>query len=287
MPFWRLTRLQRVRKAHSRRHKACSRRCMQPNYTTRAAETLRAAQELAAASSHAELTPLHLAVSLLKEADGVPAAVLRKLEADPRVLAGELALELEKLPRATGQAQGQVGGSRALLAVLNEAQAAMRRLGDEFVSTEHLLLGLAQQRRARGAGSLPGARALGPAHRGGAERGARRAQGDLAGPRGDLRGAREVRARPDRGGARGQARPGHRARRRDPARDAGALAPAQEQPGADRRPGRRQDGHRRGAGQPHRRRRRARGAQGQARAWRSTSARCSRAPSTAASSRSA
>ena len=84
----------------------------------------------------------------------------------------------------------------------------------------------------------------------------------------------------------GQARPGHRPRRGDPPHDPGPVAADQEQPGADRRAGRRQDRHRRGAGPAHRPRRRARGAQGQARSSRSTWARSSPAPSTAASSRS-
>ena len=84
-------------------------------------------------------------------------------------------------------------------------------------------------------------------------------------PRADLPGPGQVRARPHRGRPRGQARPGHRARRGDPPGDPGAVPAHQEQPRADRRARRRQDGHRRGAGQPHHRGRRARGAEGQAR----------------------
>ena len=61
----------------------------------------------------------------------------------------------------------------------------------------------------------------------------------------------------------GQARSGHRPRRGDPPRHPGPVAPHQEQPGADRRAGRRQDGHRRGSGAAHRPRRRARGPEGQ------------------------
>ena len=62
----------------------------------------------------------------------------------------------------------------------------------------------------------------------------------------------------------GQARPGDRPRRGDPPRHPGALAPHQEQPGADRRARRRQDGHRRRPGAAHRARRRARRAEEQA-----------------------
>jgi hypothetical protein len=66
---------------------------------------------------------------------------------------------------------------------------------------------------------------------------------------GQVPGAREVHARPHRRGAQGQARPGHRPRRGDPPRDAGALAPHQEQPRAHRRARRRQDRDRRGLAQ--------------------------------------
>ena len=79
---------------------------------------------------------------------------------------------------------------------------------------------------------------------------------------GGLRGAREVRRRPGGRGAAQQARPGDRPRRRDPARRPHPVAQDQEQPGADRRAGRRQDRDRRGPGAAHRARRRARGAEG-------------------------
>ena len=109
----------------------------------------------------------------------------------------------------------------------------------------------------------------------------------LAGPGGHLPGAREVRPRPDRARRERQARPGDRPRRGDPARDPGALAAHEEQPGADRRARRRQDGDRRGARAAHRRRRRARGAEGQARLGARHRLAARRARSTAASSRSA
>ncbi len=67
-----------------------------------------------------------------------------------------------------------------------------------------------------------------------------------AGPGGQVRGAGQVRARPDRGRARRQAGPRHRPRRRDPALHPDPVAAHQEQPGAHRRARRRQDGRRRG-----------------------------------------
>ena len=118
------------------------------------------------------------------------------------------------------------------------------------------------------------------------QEGARRPARHLAGSRGQLPGAREVRPRPDRGGRGGQARPGDRPRRGDPPRDPDPLAPDEEQPGPDRRAGRRQDGDRRGARAADRRRRRARRAEGPARLGARHRLAARRARSTAASSRS-
>ena len=107
--------------------------------TRRSQEVLQQAQAMAEGAGHPELTPAHLAVALLAEPEGVTAALLGKLEAEPRALAGELERALEELPRSAG---GQVGVSRALAEVLGGAQQAAGEMGDEYVSTEHLLLAL-------------------------------------------------------------------------------------------------------------------------------------------------
>jgi ATP-dependent Clp protease ATP-binding subunit ClpB len=114
----------------------------QPQYTTKAAEAIQSAQKLAQDSAHPELVPAHLAVALFSAAEGLTAAVLTKLDVDPKVVAGELVLALERLPRAQG---GTTQPSRALMEVVQEAQARAKQLEDEFVSTEHLLLALAKR----------------------------------------------------------------------------------------------------------------------------------------------
>jgi ATP-dependent Clp protease ATP-binding subunit ClpB len=115
---------------------------MQDQYTRKSQTALADAQEAARAAEHAEVTPLHLASALLAEPEGATAAILHKLEVDPRVLASELEQQLARLPRQSG---GQIGASRALHDVLVEAGSAARRMGDQFVSTEHLLLALAKK----------------------------------------------------------------------------------------------------------------------------------------------
>ncbi len=110
-------------------------------YTNKTQEALQSAQALAQRAGNPEISPLHLAVTLLGEPEGVFSAILNKLEVEPRALAAELSGLLAKLPRATG---AEVGMSRALAATLTEAGATAQAMGDEYVSTEHLLLALAK-----------------------------------------------------------------------------------------------------------------------------------------------
>ncbi len=137
-----------------------------------------------------------------------------------------------------------------LIDLLKHADDEARGMGDEYVSTEHLLLALAGSPKVdTGASRDQLAQAV--------QRGARAAPRDRPEPGGALPGARALRPRPHRGRPAGQARPGDRPRRGGPARDPGAVAAHQEQPGPDRRAGRGQDRHRRGARPADRVRRRA------------------------------
>ena len=114
---------------------------MQDPTTNLARQALSDAQQLAQQAHHPELTPTHLAASLLASPEGVTAGVLAKLGIETQALLAEVRGALERLPRSQG---GELGMSRALGEALTEAQQAARALEDEFVSTEHLLLGLAR-----------------------------------------------------------------------------------------------------------------------------------------------
>ncbi len=110
-------------------------------FTIKAQEAVVRAQQIAEQQSHAEITPLHLLSALLAESDGVVKPLLQKLGADPDRLSQLTESELQRLPKATGT---QTGPSRTLNDVFNHAQKDADRLKDEYVSTEHLLLALAQ-----------------------------------------------------------------------------------------------------------------------------------------------
>ncbi len=165
------------------------------------------------------------------------------------------------MPKVRG---GEVQPSPRMQLVLDAAQAEATRLQDDYVSTEHLFVALATE-----AGRSPAAQLL---QRHGVTkdalyaaltqvRGSQRVTSPHA--RIHLRGADPLRPRPHRPGAQGQARPGDRPRRGSAPRDPGAVPADQEQSGADRRAGRRQDRHRRGPGAADRPRRRARRAEEQ------------------------
>jgi ATP-dependent Clp protease ATP-binding subunit ClpB len=112
-------------------------------FTVKAQEAVVRAQEGAQQANHVEITPLHLLNALLGETEGVVTPLLQKLGADPARLRGIVTAELERLPKATGT---QTSISRSLNDVFAQAQKDADRLKDEYVSTEHFLLALAQVR---------------------------------------------------------------------------------------------------------------------------------------------
>src|SRR6266581_6971352 len=112
--------------------------------TVKAQEALQAAQSMADRHDHQAIEPEHLLVALLEQREGVVGPVLAKLGARPEVIQRELQAALGKLATVKG-VSGQYLGERTRQA-LDRAQAEAGRLKDEYVSTEHLLLALAQER---------------------------------------------------------------------------------------------------------------------------------------------
>jgi len=109
--------------------------------TIKAQEAVVAAQELAQRRENPEVTPVHLLAGLLAESDGVVVPLLQKVGANVARINQMVSAELDRLPRASGT---QIGVSRAMQEVLWSAQGEADRLKDEYVSTEHLLIALAQ-----------------------------------------------------------------------------------------------------------------------------------------------
>ena len=110
-------------------------------FTEKAQEAILAAQTSAEERQHNQLEPEHLLLALMSQPDSVPAQIALKLGTDPTSLAEQTRSELDKLPRVYG---ARLAMSPRLDTALRSAQSEADRLKDEYVSTEHLLLGLTE-----------------------------------------------------------------------------------------------------------------------------------------------
>jgi ATP-dependent Clp protease ATP-binding subunit ClpB len=122
-------------------------------YTEKAREAVAAAIELAGSGNNPQVEPEHLLVSLADQKEGIVPELLRKLNLDPAAVSRSAHDLLSKLPSAYGGAQP--GMSPRLKLVTDQAQAEAERLKDEFVSTEHLFVAIADE-----SGRSPGAQLL-------------------------------------------------------------------------------------------------------------------------------
>ena len=112
-------------------------------FTIKSQEALAAAQKLAAAKRNPQVDPLHLLVSLLEQEGGIVVPVLRRANADPEAVRRRANEQLDALPTVTGDATQAPALDQRMIETLNRADEEARGFGDEYVSTEHLLLALA------------------------------------------------------------------------------------------------------------------------------------------------
>ncbi len=116
---------------------------MESKLTTRSQEAITSAQRLAVSRGQAALEPLHLLAALLEQSDGIAGPLLKAVGADPADVRAKADAALRRMPTVTGATVPAPSPSRDLLRVLNAAGEQAGALGDEYVSTEHLLVGLA------------------------------------------------------------------------------------------------------------------------------------------------
>ncbi len=116
---------------------------MESKLTTRSQEAIAAAQRLAVARGQAALEPLHLLAALLEQDDGIAAPLLKAVGADAADIRAKAEAAVRRLPSVTGATVPAPSPSREFLRVLNDAGEQAGALGDEYISTEHLLVGLA------------------------------------------------------------------------------------------------------------------------------------------------
>ena len=110
-------------------------------FTLNAQKAVAAASQRAGEEGHAQIEPAHLLLALLEQEDSLVGPVLRKIGVDPALVAQEAAARLAKFAKVQGQAER--GASRELTAVLEQAQKEAGKMKDEYTSTEHLLIAIA------------------------------------------------------------------------------------------------------------------------------------------------
>ncbi|GAA4485559.1 ATP-dependent chaperone ClpB [Rhodococcus olei] len=110
--------------------------------TTKTQAALTAALQSASAAGNPDIRPAHLLTALLDQTDGIAAPLLKAVGVDPTVVHREAQTLVDRQPKATGATtQPQLG--REAIAALTAAQHLATELDDEYVSTEHVLVGLA------------------------------------------------------------------------------------------------------------------------------------------------
>ena len=110
-------------------------------FTIKAQEAVAGAQRAATDNSNQEITPEHLLAALLDQAEGVVVPLIKKVGSSPDAIAGGIAEEIAKLPKVYGAESGS-HMSAGLSKVFDNAFKEMERLKDEYVSSEHLLVGI-------------------------------------------------------------------------------------------------------------------------------------------------
>ena len=110
--------------------------------TTKSQEALQAAQELAHQHSQQQVDGEHLALALAQQQDGIIPTLLQRTGVDLAKFQADLATEIGRLAKVQGASSADLYLSPDLKQAMDAAQTETTSLGDEFISTEHLLLGL-------------------------------------------------------------------------------------------------------------------------------------------------
>ena len=111
-------------------------------FTIKAQEGVTGAQRIATENDNQEITPEHLLAALLGQDEGIVVPILKKVGADPEPIRRDLAAAIEKIPKVYGASEAGGYMSQDLKRAIDSAFKEMERLRDEFVSTEHLLVGI-------------------------------------------------------------------------------------------------------------------------------------------------
>jgi len=115
-------------------------------FTLKVQEALQEAQSLAGSLGHQSIEPEHLLVCFLRQEDGIADAIINKLNASPQKIEKELNSYLKKQPSVGGTGAGQVYLSGRLNKIFDKAMTEAAQLKDEYVSAEHVLVAVAEEK---------------------------------------------------------------------------------------------------------------------------------------------
>jgi ATP-dependent Clp protease ATP-binding subunit ClpB len=115
-------------------------------FTLKSQEALQEAKAVAERKNHQQIDVEHLLLALLGQKEGIVVPILQKLGANTDLIVSQLESELERIPKVTGGGVGQVYISSRLNEILNAAWKEAERLKDEYLSTEHLLLAICDEK---------------------------------------------------------------------------------------------------------------------------------------------
>ena len=116
---------------------------MEQKFTTMAQEAVGDAIQSASAAGNAQVETLHVMDALLRQENGVARSLIEAADGDPQAIGAAVRNALVALPSASGSSTSQPQASRQLTAAIAQAEKEMQQMGDEYVSTEHLLIGIA------------------------------------------------------------------------------------------------------------------------------------------------
>ena len=116
---------------------------MEQKFTTMAQEAVGDAIQSASAAGNAQVETLHVMDALLRQENGVARSLIEAAGGDPKAIGAAVRNALVALPSASGSSTSQPQASRQLTAAIAQAEKEMQQMGDEYVSTEHLLIGIA------------------------------------------------------------------------------------------------------------------------------------------------
>lgn len=111
--------------------------------TTKAQEAIASALQAASAAGNPQVEPIHLLQALIEQREGIALSLLQAVGADTRAIGTRTRNALVSLPSTQGASAGSAQASRALLAVVQDAEERAQGAGDQYISTEHLLIALA------------------------------------------------------------------------------------------------------------------------------------------------